>query len=40
MSDKKKIIGTRGKKERICNPASATTTDNILNKVFIRFLFF
>ena len=22
------------------SPASATTTDNILNKVFIRFLFF
>lgn len=40
MSDKKKNNRNKGKKERICNPASATTTDNILNKVFIRFLFF
>lgn len=26
MSDKKRITGTREKKERICNPASATTS--------------
>lgn len=40
MSDKNKLRESGGEKETICNPASATTTDNILNKVFIRFLFF